>query len=101
VTGGFPVLEATSLWMAVDGEASLRCFLEGGGERSVRVEGSFSGNSSRARLRGDCLEIATDDFVGTGLALDRMVRNDGGLNAIRNMVRTTLHWVCACRVWTC
>jgi hypothetical protein len=70
------------LLMAVDGDASLRCFLEGGGERSARVVGLLSGDSSRARLRVD-LGVASDDFVGTGLALDKMIRNDGGFRAIR------------------
>jgi hypothetical protein len=65
--------------MAVNGDASLRCFLEGGGERSVRVEGVLLGDSSRARLRVDCLRVATDDFVGTGSALDKTIRIREGL----------------------
>jgi hypothetical protein len=99
-TGGFLVFEGTLFSTAVNGDASLRCFLEGGGERSERVGGLFSGVSSRARLRVGCLGVATDDLVGTGSALDKTIRNSG-FGAIINVVHTTLHWVCACRVWTC
>jgi hypothetical protein len=73
VTGGFPVFEVTLVWTAVGAEVSLLCFFEGGGERSAKVEESFSGNSSRVRLRVDCLGIATDDFSMKGLALDEMI----------------------------
>jgi hypothetical protein len=73
VVGVFPVFETSLVCMAVSAEASLRCFFEGGGERSARVEGSFSGDSSRALLRVHGLGIATNGFMRTGLALHEMI----------------------------
>jgi hypothetical protein len=70
-TDGFSAFELTLSGMTAEPEASLLCFLEGGGERSVVERIAFSGDSSRARLRVDCLGGAVCVVVVRESILDK------------------------------
>lgn len=71
VTDGFFAFKPSLSGTTAETEASLLCFLEGDGERSVVGRMSFSGDSSRARLRVACLGGVVGVAAAKGSILDK------------------------------